>query len=99
MTGAARIPTSPARNIATTHTPAAIRDGLLPDSDVIASESTIARTLRPASVKRSTSAPSDDDGEQARVGDHLVEGHDGAEELVDVRPAAVRGPGVKKIST
>ena len=58
MTGAARIPDSPARNIETIHTPAAIRDGSLPDSDVIASESTIARTLSPASVKRSTSAPS-----------------------------------------
>ena len=43
--------------VETTHTPAAMRDGLLPDSDVIASESTIARTLRPASVKRRISAP------------------------------------------
>ncbi len=58
MTGAARMPTSPARNVATIHTPAAMRDGLLPDSDVIASESTIARTLSPASVKRRISAPS-----------------------------------------
>ncbi len=33
-----------------THTPAAMREGLEPDSDVIASESTIARTLSPASV-------------------------------------------------
>ena len=32
-------------------------EGLLPESDVIASESTIARTLSPASVKRRISAP------------------------------------------
>ena len=58
MTGAARIPDKPARNSATTQTPAAMRDGSLPDNDVIASESTMARTLKPASVNRSTSAPS-----------------------------------------
>ena len=57
MTGAARMPARPARNVETTHTPAAMRDGLLPDSEVIASESTIARTLSPASVKRRISAP------------------------------------------
>ena len=57
MTGAARMPASPARKVETTQTPAAMRDGLLPDSEVMASESTIARTLRPASVKRRISAP------------------------------------------
>ena len=57
MTGAARMPARPASMVETTQTPAAMRDGLLPDSDVIASESTIARTLRPASVKRRMSAP------------------------------------------
>src|SRR5262249_42993215 len=40
-----------------TQTPAAMRDGLLPESDVIASESTIARTHNPASVNRNTIAP------------------------------------------
>ena len=57
ITGAARMPERPARKVATTQTPAAMRDGLLPESEVIASESTIARTLRPASVKRRMSAP------------------------------------------
>ena len=57
MTGAARMPASPASKVETTHTPAAMRDGLLPDSDVIASESTIARTLSPASVKRRMRKP------------------------------------------
>src|SRR5262245_18540729 len=57
ITGAARMPERPARNMAMTQTPAAMRDGLLPDSDVIASESTIARTHNPASVNRSTIAP------------------------------------------
>ena len=51
------MPERPASIVDTTHTPAAIREGLLPDSEVIASESTIARTLRPASVKRRMSAP------------------------------------------
>ncbi len=50
MTGAARMPARPASMVEMTHTPAAMREGLEPDSDVIASESTIARTLSPASV-------------------------------------------------
>src|SRR6476659_4036380 len=50
MTGAARMPARPASMVETTHTPAAMREGLEPDNDVIASESTIARTLSPASV-------------------------------------------------
>ena len=61
-----------------------MRDGLLPDSDVIASESTIARTLSPASVKRRIRAPSTTMREHAGVGDHLVERHRGVEHLVDV---------------
>jgi hypothetical protein len=51
------MPESPASTIDTTQTPAAMRDGLLPESEVIASESTIARTLSPASVKRRIRKP------------------------------------------
>ena len=83
MTGAARMPARPASMVETTQTPAAMRDGLLPDSDVIASESTIARTLRPASVKRRISAPNTTMPMHAGVGDHLVEGDRGVEPLVD----------------
>src|SRR5262245_35181660 len=56
-TGAARMPARPARNVATTQTPAATGEGFVPESDVIARESTIARTVSPASVKRRTNAP------------------------------------------
>ena len=47
MIGAATTPMSPARNVLAAHTPAEIRSGLVPDSDVMAGESTIARTRSP----------------------------------------------------
>ena len=50
MIGAARTPVSPARVTLTAHTPTDTDTGFAPDSDVIAGESTIARTLRPMSV-------------------------------------------------
>ena len=99
MTGAARMPASPARNVETIHTPAAMRDGLLPDSEVIASESTIARTLRPGLGEAQDQRADDHDGEDAPVGDDLVEGHRGAEHVVDARPAASARPGAWKISS
>ena len=49
-TGAARTPTSPARPMLTAQTPMEIRSGLVADSDVIAGESTMARTRSPMSV-------------------------------------------------
>src|SRR3954447_25536508 len=55
--GATSTPARPARVALTAQTPSDTRLGLVPDSDVIASESTIARTRRPTSVKRSTARP------------------------------------------
>ncbi len=49
-TGAASTPTSPARPMLTAQTPMEIRSGLVAESDVIAGESTMARTRRPMSV-------------------------------------------------
>ena len=50
MTGPASTPASPARNVLLAHTPIDTAVGLVPDSDVIAGESTIARTRSPTSV-------------------------------------------------
>src|SRR5579872_1183755 len=47
LVGATRMPASPARVALTAHTPSPTRPGLVPDSDAIASESTIALTRRP----------------------------------------------------
>ncbi len=57
MIGASSMPQTPARNVDTIHTAREIRNGLPPDSDVIAGESTIARTASPASVNRRTANP------------------------------------------
>ena len=57
LVGATRTPARPARPALTAHTPRDTRPGWVPDSDVIASESTIARTRKPTSVKRSTTVP------------------------------------------
>ena len=50
MIGAARTPTSPAKNVLTAQTPTEIAVGLVPERSVMAGESTMARTLRPTSV-------------------------------------------------
>ena len=57
LVGATSTPASPASVALTAHTPTETRFGLVPDSEVIASESTIARTRKPMSVKRSTAVP------------------------------------------
>ncbi len=57
LVGATRIPASPASVALIAHTPSDIRPGLVPDSEAMASESTVARTFRPTSVKRSTNVP------------------------------------------
>ncbi len=44
LVGATRMPASPASMALTAQTPTAIRPGLVPDSEVIDSESTLART-------------------------------------------------------
>ena len=50
MIGAASTPTRPARAMLTAHTPIEIRLGLVPDREVMAGESTMARTRSPMSV-------------------------------------------------
>ena len=50
MTGADRTPVRPARKMLTAHTPTDTAVGLVPDSDVMAGESTMARTRSPTSV-------------------------------------------------
>jgi hypothetical protein len=57
LVGATRMPARPASVALTAQTPTDTRFGLVPDSEVIASESTMARTRRPTSVKRSTAVP------------------------------------------
>ncbi len=57
LVGATRMPAKPASVALTAHTPSDTRPGCVPDSEVIASESTMARTRRPTSVKRSTTVP------------------------------------------
>src|SRR5579862_7544084 len=57
LVGATRIPANPAKVALTAQTPSATRPGLAPESEAIASESTIARTLRPTSVRRRTAVP------------------------------------------
>ena len=52
LVGATRIPARPASVALTTHAPRATRPGFVPDTDAIASESTVARTRRPMLVKR-----------------------------------------------
>ena len=49
-TGAASTPTRPASPMLTAHTPMEIRSGLVAESEVMAGESTMARTRRPMSV-------------------------------------------------
>ncbi len=49
-TGAAKTPTSPASAVLTAQTPMEMRSGLVADSEVMAGESTMARTRRPMSV-------------------------------------------------
>ena len=44
LVGATRMPASPANMVLTAHTPTATRPGFVPESEVIASESTLART-------------------------------------------------------
>ena len=58
MMGAASTPVNPAKKTLTAHTPPDTRSGFVPDRSVMAGESTMARTLRPTSVKRRTPAPS-----------------------------------------
>ncbi len=55
--GAETTPMSPARKVLATQTPAATMSGLEPESDVMAGESTIARTRRPTSVYRRRTVP------------------------------------------
>ena len=55
--GATKIPANPVKAVATAHTPMAIRLALTPEMVVMASESTMARTRRPMSVKRRTKVP------------------------------------------
>ena len=50
MIGAERTPVRPARPMLAAQTPTDTAPGLVPESDVIAGESTIARTRRPMSV-------------------------------------------------
>ncbi len=50
MMGADSTPASPARKTLAAHTPMDTKAGLLPDSEVIAGESTMARTRSPTSV-------------------------------------------------
>src|SRR6266851_960130 len=57
MIGADSTPARPARKMLAAHTATDTAVGLIPDNDVMAGESTIARTRRPTSVYRSTSAP------------------------------------------
>jgi hypothetical protein len=57
LAGAASTPASPASAVMTIQTQIEILVGLKPDSEVSASEPTIARTLRPASVNCRTSVP------------------------------------------
>ena len=56
-TGAERTPTSPASPMLTAQTPMEIRSGLVAESDVMAGESTMARTRSPMSVNRRTTTP------------------------------------------
>src|SRR5580704_19568371 len=56
LSGAMSTPAKPAKNVLTAHTPTEIAVGLDPDRSVIAGESTIARTFRPISVLRNTTA-------------------------------------------
>ena len=57
MMGAASTPHRPAKKVLTAQTPTEMVVGLVPERSVIAGESTIALTLRPTSVYRSTAAP------------------------------------------
>ena len=57
MMGAANTPARPAKNVLTAQTPTETVVGLVPERSVMAGESTMARTLSPTSVKRSTRAP------------------------------------------
>ncbi len=57
MIGAASTPAKPAKNVLAAHTPTETSPGLVPDRSVMAGESTMARTLRPTSVKWRTTAP------------------------------------------
>ena len=72
ITGAASTPASPAKNVLTAHTPADTAPGFVPESAVIASESTSARTRRPTSVNRRTSAPITTGRDDAPVDDELI---------------------------
>ena len=58
MMGAASTPASPAKNVLTAHTPIDTAVGLVPDSAVMAGESTMARTFSPTSVYRRMTEPS-----------------------------------------
>ena len=55
--GATSTPVNPARKVVPAQTPIDTRPGFVPDSEVSAGESTIARIARPASVKRSIAPP------------------------------------------
>ena len=55
--GAASTPAKPANKVLTAQTPMEMKFGFVPERSVIAGESTIARTLRPTSVKRRITAP------------------------------------------
>ena len=55
--GASRMPARPAIIVLVTQTPMATRPGFVPESPVMASESTRARTLSPVTVKRRTRPP------------------------------------------
>src|ERR1700722_14324336 len=57
MIGADRTPDRPARKMLTAQTPTDTWVGLVPDSDVMAGESTMARTRSPTSLYRTTIAP------------------------------------------
>ena len=57
LVGATRMPANPASMVLTAHTPTATRPGLVPEIEVIASESTLARTYRPTRVNLRMSVP------------------------------------------
>ena len=57
LVGATRMPASPASMVLTAQTPTATRPGLVPDSEVIDSESTLARTYSPTRVNLRRSVP------------------------------------------